>query len=499
MKTGLLVLGDQLFPLENLKNLDFDSIIMIEDLSLCTHFKYHKHKIVFFLSAMRHYRDQLIEQGYTVDYLSAESSDFEIDYELKLEMFLVKGQIEKIKCFEIQDSFFRVRIKDFVKKNGIDIEEIRSPMFLCPPEEFKEYLSDYRKPFMKTFYEGERKRLGILLDKDGKPEGGSWSYDSENRHKLKKGVELPDFTPAIPDEVTSEVMLFVESAFKDHPGSVENFWIPVTTADAKKWLEVFLHERLHLFGDYQDAITDRAPFLFHSLISPLLNSGLLTPDFVCDEILKKYNKNKNTVHLNSVEGIIRQIIGWREFVRGIYQNFEDVESTINFWNHKRKLTRDWYTGDTQIPVLDYAIKKAEKWGYNHHIERLMVVSNMMLLCEIDPKEVHRWFMEMFVDSADWVMGPNVYGMGQFSDGGIFATKPYICGSNYYLKMSDFKKGDWCEVVDGLYWRFIDKNVDFYKSNPRMGMMVKLLEKMDPKRKEKIISKANDFIKKMTKI
>jgi deoxyribodipyrimidine photolyase-related protein len=185
-------------------------------------------------------------------------------------------------------------------------------------------------------------------------------------------------------------------------------------------------------------------------------------------------------------------------MRGIYQNFSEEQYEKNFWSHKRKLKKCWYDGTTGIEILDDAIKKADRLGYTHHIERLMILSNMMLLCEIEPKAVYDWFMEMHLDSSDWVMAPNVFGMGQFSDGGIFATKPYICGSNYYLKMSRYKKGDWCEIVDGLYWRFIDKHQYFYKKNPRMSVMVGTLDRMDPKRKKHIFKKADEFIEKVTR-
>ncbi len=292
-------------------------------------------------------------------------------------------------------------------------------------------------------------------------------------------------------------MFLVEAIFPDHPGSSENFWLPVTLNESKIWLDRFIRDRLENFGTYQDAITNKSDFVFHSILSPMINAGLLTPDMVADQILSAFAKSGKAISLNSVEGFIRQVIGWREFVRGIYQNFDEVQTKTNFWNHQGQLQDCWYTGQTGIPVLDDAIKKAERWGYNHHIERLMVVSNMMLLCEVHPQQVYKWFMEMFVDSSDWVMGPNVYGMGQFSDGGIFATKPYICGSNYYLKMSHYPKGEWCETVDGLYWRFIANHRSFYESNPRMGMMVKILDNMDKTKKQNIFKKAESFIRQVT--
>ncbi|MDG0817575.1 cryptochrome/photolyase family protein [Bdellovibrio svalbardensis] len=189
----------------------------------------------------------------------------------------------------------------------------------------------------------------------------------------------------------------------------------------------------------------------------------------------------------SLEAFVRQVIGWREFVRGIYQNFSATQDTVNFWGHHRKLSSVWYKGGSHLPQLERTLKKVFKYSYCHHIERLMVLGNLMLLLEVDPRDAHRWFMEMFVDSSDWVMGPNVYGMALFSDGGIFATKPYICGSNYWRKMSKEKAGDWCEGLDGLYWGFIEKHRDFFAQNPRLSMMVKNLDKLDPARKKKIFA------------
>tara|TARA_Y100001970_G_C14089168_1_gene779025 strand:- start:495 stop:1175 length:681 start_codon:yes stop_codon:yes gene_type:complete len=223
-----------------------------------------------------------------------------------------------------------------------------------------------------------------------------------------------------------------------------------------------------------------------------MNIGLITPGEIINKVLKAHQKYNYP--LNSLEGFIRQIIGWREFIRGIYHNYDKEENSSNFWGHKRKLKKCWYDGSTGILPVDDAIKKTLRLGYNHHIERLMVLSNFMLLCEIDPRDVYRWFMEMYVDSSEWVMGPNVYGMGQFSDGGIFATKPYISGSNYILKMSDYKKGEWCKFWDGLYWNFIYKKRNFYKKNARMGFMVSTLEKMDNSKRKNHFENAKEFLK-----
>ncbi len=344
---------------------------------------------------------------------------------------------------------------------------------------------------MKTFYEQQRKSLKILLEENGKPVGGKWSFDSENRNKLPPSVKIPKITTSKPDALTLEVMNLVEKEFPDHPGSAHNFWLPVTRQETIVWFKKFVSERLDHFGQYQDAITNRDPFVFHSVISPMMNMGLITPKEVIQFVLQHHKKNKT--HYPSLEGFVRQVIGWREFVRGVYQNFSEQQDTTNFWNHKRQLKACWYDGTTGIPVLDDAIKKSVEYGYAHHIERLMVFSNFMTLCQIHPHEAHKWFMEMFVDSSDWVMGPNVYGMGLWSDGGVFATKPYICGSNYYLKMGDYKKGDWCATVDALYWNFIDSHKAVLEKNYRFGIMMAQLKKIEARKMDQHRKLAKEFI------
>jgi deoxyribodipyrimidine photolyase-related protein len=493
MKQALIILGDQLFPLSFYKSYRESLVFMAEDLELCTHYKYHKHKIAFFLTSMRTYADEMRQEGFKVHYEEFSESSFIV----RLEKFIVKNKISKIQIGEIQDKFFENKLLEFFQSKKMEVTILETPMFLCSRETFKNYLIKHPKPFMKTFYEGERKRLKILLDSKGKPLGGQWSFDSENRKKAPK--ELTNKGPLIysASEHLKDVTKIVNKHFPSHPGEMENFWLPTDRKNALKNLRHFLKHHIYDFGSYQDAITSRDTFLYHSVISPAVNAGLLTPGEVLNEVLKAAD-NDSDIPLHSVEGFVRQIMGWREFVRGVYQNFSELEEKTNFWNHQRKLTSHWYDGTTGLPPVDDAIKKANRYGYCHHIERLMILSNVMLLSELHPHEVHRWFMEMFVDSADWVMGPNVFGMGQFSDGGIFATKPYISGSNYILKMSDYKKGDWCDVWDGLFWRFIDNHTDFFSKNPRLNMMVATLKKMESSRKKKLFSMAEEFIRTRTK-
>ncbi len=236
-------------------------------------------------------------------------------------------------------------------------------------------------------------------------------------------------------------------------------------------------------------------FLFHSCISPFLNIGLITPTEVIDKAVQY--ADKNSIPLNSLEGFIRQIIGWREFVRGIYQEEGLNQLNSNYWGNKKKLASSWYDGTTGIVPLDDCIKTTLEDGYIHHIPRLMVISNIMNLCGVNPKEIYKWFMEMYIDSSEWVMVPNVFGMATYADGGLMSTKPYTCGSNYILKMSDYKRGDWCDTLDGLYWSFTEKNRDFYQSNPRLSLLTRSLDRLDPVRKKHIFSEAKKFIENNT--
>jgi deoxyribodipyrimidine photolyase-related protein len=343
---------------------------------------------------------------------------------------------------------------------------------------------------MAHFYIAQRKRLKILVDGE-KPIGGKWSFDPENRKKMPKGLDIPAWPSPESNPFIEEAKRYVEKHFPRNPGNVENFFYPVTHEESERWLKGFLREKLHFFGDYQDAIVKEEPFLFHSVLTPMLNIGLLTPDQIIKETLT-YSE-EHPIPLNALEGFIRQIIGWREFMRAVYVLRGEEERTTNFFQHKRKLPKSFYNGQTGLPPVDTVIHRLLQHAYAHHIERLMVLGNIMLLCEIDPDEVYRWFMELFIDAYDWVMVPNVYGMSQHADGGLITTKPYISSSNYLRKMSDFSEGEWCKIWDGLYWRFIHKHKDFFKKNPRMKVMINQIDRMGRERMRQHLAIANSFL------
>lgn len=483
MKLGL-ILGDQLFP----KPVKADHYLLIESRDLATNYRYHKHKIILFFAAMRNYCEDLRRKDETVTYGELANKKYVEVLEGFLNKWKKDDPVTEIIMYEIEDKFFAEQIEKFCKQKEVKLTLKQSPGFLTSRQEFKEWRGSSRL-FMADFYQWQRKRLDIMVE-DNKPEGGKWSFDEENRKKLPKNHDAPRITLPKPTRHVEEVKVIVGKRFSEHPGKTDGFCYPTTRKQAISWLDEFLEKRFRLFGDYEDAIEEQEQIMHHSVLSPLLNLGLLTPKEVIDRALAC------DVPINSKEGFIRQIIGWREFVRGCYHTTS--YEGMNHFKHKNKLKKSWYEGTTGIKPLDDSIKKAQNLGYLHHIERLMIVGNMMLLCEVDPDEVNKWFMELFIDSADWVMAPNVYSMSQFADGGInnggFATKPYIAGSNYIRKMSHYKKEDWCDVMDGLYWRFIRKNQETFSKNPRSSMMARMSQ--DKKHDEKI-TLAEKFIREHT--
>ena len=501
-RLGVVVLGNQLFPFAEFARFRDARFFMAEDVGLCTYVRHHRQKLLLFLSAMRGHADELRGNGCDVDYRELEESGQETSYEEKLGAWVEERGIERLVMFEVEDTFFERRLTAFAEDRGLELEYVKSPMFVTSRAGFARYLEEEAggRPFMAKFYSWQRQRLDILVEDDGEPVGGRWSFDDENREKLPGRVAVPETKWATPTEHVAAVRELLTERFEDHPGALPEegaFWLPTTRRQALWWLREFLERRFASFGAYEDALSGRGDVLFHSVLSPMMNLGLITPEEIVERAVD--HAREHEVPMNSLEGFVRQIIGWREFIRGVYRHYEKKQAETNFWNHSRKLKGCWYDATTGLRPLDEAIDKAHRLGWTHHIERLMVLGNLMNLCEVEPGQAHRWFMEMFVDSSDWVMGPNVYGMGLMSDGGVFATKPYICGSNYLVKMSDdySKSEPWCEVVDGLYWRFVDKHQDFFSGNPRLSMMLGTLGKMKDERKKRIFGKAEEFIEQVT--
>lgn len=482
---------------------------MAEDPGLCTHYTFHKLKLVFVLSAMRSYRDWLSNR-YNLVYWELPAIDApyynerldekeNLSYEVKLKSVLKDYSIPKIVSYEIEDSFFRDRIRSFCSQNNIELEIVDSPGFLTPVETFRRYRKNRKKLRFNDFYIWQRKRLKILLTEDGLPLGGKWNFDQENRESIPRDLKIPTVRAAPRTQHTEDVIAIVDKLFSSNPGKSSEFYLPTTRKDAFTWLDSFLKERFFYWGPYEDALASNEPFLYHSVFSSIMNFGLLTPQEVIEKTIEYYEKyyaggsDGNTFPFSSLEGFVRQIIGWREFMRGMYRT-SDIKG--NFFGHERKLDSRWYTGEVGVEPVDITIRQIQKYGYAHHIQRLMVLGNFMLLCEIHPDEVYRWFMEFFVDSTEWVMVPNVYGMSQFADGGTFATKPYISGSSYLMKMGDYERGEWNDIWDALFWSFIDKKRDFLLKNYRTALLVSTWDKMREDKRNKLRDIAANFLGKI---
>ena len=494
VKNIFIILGNQLFDPKLLKSKGCEEVFMSEDFGLCTFIRHHKLKLYLFLTAMREYKDELEKHGIKVHYFNLDERQKEESYIHFLKGFLKRHKVKTLNFFEIEDKVFE---REFIelKRQEVELVEHVSPMFFFTREEFREFQGDKKTFRMANFYQYGRKKLNILVDEKNKPIGDKWSFDEENRKKLPKDIEIPSLPKFKESKHHLKVKTLIDKHFDDHPGEIKDIWFPVNRDQAKLNLKAFLEERAENFGVYEDAMVSENNFLFHSTLSPSINIGLLSPNEIIEETLSVFKKSN--IPLNSTEGFIRQIIGWREFIRGIYQEKSEFQRTQNYWKHKKKLRGSWYKGSTGILPLDDCIKTTMKDGYHHHIPRLMIISNLMNMCEVDPKVIYEWFMEMYIDSSDWVMVPNVYGMATYADGGLMSTKPYTCGSNYILKMSNYSRGDWCDVVDGLYWRFTEKHRSFYEKNARLNFLTRTLDRLDPDRKKFIFEKAELFIKEHT--
>ena len=437
----------------------------------------HQQKLMLHRASMKAYAVELATDKHPVHYIEA------------FDTLRLPARTKEIHLADPADDVLMRRIKRLADRHGAAVVVHDSPNFLSPDSFLEIHIASKKKPFMAKFYEAQRKRMDILVESDGTPAGGKWSFDAENRAKLPK-KHVPPMEPRSPGNAfTREAADYVSKHFPHHPGSLKHFRWPVTRKDAEAWLDRFIGERLENFGLYEDAISTEHAYIYHSAITPMLNIGLLDPQDVIDRVMAR----SGSIPMNSLEGFIRQVIGWREFMRGIYRHRGVGIRGGNFWNFESPLPRSFYDGTTGIPPIDRIIRQLLDDGYCHHIERLMVLGNFMLLCRIRPDDVYRWFMEMFVDSYDWVMVPNVYGMSQFADGGTFTTKPYLSGSNYILKMSDEPKGPWCQIWDGLFWTFIGDYTPFFLKNPRLSMMARSWEKLPPEKQAAHRTAAEEFL------
>ena len=454
-------------------------------------YPFHKQKIAFHRATMKRYEDFLQkEKHFEVNYIDSITSLSDIRLlipELKNLGF------DQINYIDPTDNWLQKRILSACSENELKSQQFNSPLFLNTKTELYNFFREDKKKYHQTtFYKEQRKKQNILIDDDGKPNGGKWTFDEENRKKYPAKKTPPTIQFPDADKYFEEAKYYVETHFSNHLGELTSYSLyPTSFETTKSWLYQFFEHRFMEFGAYEDAIVKENSILNHSVLSPMLNTGLITPKEVIAHCLI-YAKDNN-VPINSTEGFVRQIIGWREFIRGVYEVKGSEERTTNFWNFKNKIPPSFYDGTTGIAPIDQTIKKVLQTGYCHHIERLMILGNFMLLCEFDPDEVYRWFMELFIDAYDWVMVTNIYGMSQFADGGLMATKPYISGSNYIMKMSNYKKGEWQNVWDGLFWRFMHAHREFFLSNPRLGMLVRMFDKMPEETRNKHLENGRRYL------
>lgn len=482
MIKNLIILPNQLF--KEIETMEIENIIFYEAEEYFLKYNYNKKKIILHRASMQKFYDELKNEN--------KNKKTGITYfNYKTELKEIIKDFDSLSIFDPINKGIKKKIKDLCSALDIDLSILESPNFLSSNKENKEFFKD-NDFFQHKYYQMQRKRLNILLDADGKPEGGKWSFDSKNRKKFPKDVEIPPL-PEFNNQYLKEAKSYTAEKFADNPGNLENFCYPISRREAEELLNDFIENKLEKFGSYQDGFEKEIIFGFHSLISSSLNIGLLNPKQVVDKVLNYYNENE--IPLSSVEGFIRQIIGWREYVRAIYQLESEKMIKSNFFKHQRDFPQKFYRAESEIEVLDDSIKKAVDYAYSHHIERLMVLGNFFLLCELDKDQVFKWFMKMYIDAYEWVMFANVYGMSQYSYPEMM-TKPYISSSNYILKMSHYKKGEWSKIWDGLYWHFISKNKDKFSDNPRMSLMLSLLDRMDQEKLKNHIKKADKFLEKL---
>ena len=444
-------------------------IIMIEAWNVCRAHKYHKQKLVLVLSAMRSFRDELLSAGKHIIYVQLDPAKNH-DWLDELADICQKNNISQLVAMRCSDRPPQTKLEAWCKEQGIPLETTPNDMFLTPQATFSDWAETHKRTQMEVFYRWQRKRLGVLME--GKePEGGAWNYDAENRRPLPKDDVVPAIDRPELTEHSKILIPFVAEHFADHPGELDIWWLPTTRQQSLDWLQQFLAERLVKFGVYEDAMKSGEVFLYHSALSALMNVGLLHPKEVVEAALA------TDAPLASREGFIRQIIGWREFMFSLYHYKPLDWKHSNSLGQTKKLEPYWWTLDgdaaTEPPFRD-VLNRVRQYGYAHHIERLMVLGNYMLLAGYDPAEVYEWFLCMFVDAYEWVMVPNIIGMSQYADGGLdnggFATKPYISGSNYLQKM-----GKWWPTgatakessFTPMYWDFLDRHKDVLQNNHRL--------------------------------
>ncbi|QWE16200.1 cryptochrome/photolyase family protein [Polynucleobacter sp. AP-Nino-20-G2] len=486
LKKLILILGDQL-DLDNpvLKSINstLDQVVMIESADEAKFVWSHKAKIALFLSAMRHFAKRLEELGLPLLYIQQSPRSIVEN----LRAIIESEKFTHLVCIEPGEWRLKQAIEALASELKIKLEMLEDPHFYCSRQEFGAWVAGKKELRLEYFYRLMRKTHGILVDEKGNPEGGQWNFDRDNRKPFpKKGPGLiPPPELFEPDSITSEVLELVEKTYPDHPGSLRHFRWPVTRPQALKALEGFIEHRLGTFGIYEDAMWTDTPFGWHSLLSSAMNLKLLNPREVIAAVIQAWKKEN--LDLSTVEGFIRQILGWREFVRGMY--FLDMPQMAedNFYDHHHALPSWYWSGETNMSCMQEVIGQTLEYGYAHHIQRLMVTGNFALLAEVLPKEVCDWYLAIYIDAIEWVELPNTAGMALFASGGRFTSKPYISSGAYIKRMSnycdscqykpDIRFGEGACPITNLYWNFLIKHRKQFEASPRTRLMTANLSRI----------------------
>jgi deoxyribodipyrimidine photolyase-related protein len=503
LKTLRIVLGDQCSTgLSALVDLDpaVDVVLMAEVMDECTYVRHHQKKIVLVLSAMRHFAQALRSRGVTVDYIALDDPANTGSLRGEMLRAVERHRPDRIVATEAGEWRLTEDMRCWHKAAGLDMEIRDDTRFLCRIREFRAWAAGKRSLRMEFFYREMRRRTGLLMEGDA-PLDGRWNFDAENRKRLPAKVRVPVPPRFMPDLITRDVIALVSTRFSDHFGVLNGFDLPVTAADAEAALADFVTNRLAQFGDWQDAMKAGAPFLFHALVSTSINAGLLDPLAVCRAAEAAYRAGH--APLNAVEGFIRQIIGWREYMRGIYWLRMPGYAKMNALEAVRPLPQFFWDGETRMNCLHHAVADTSANAYAHHIQRLMITGNFALLAGLHPDAVDEWYLIVYADAYEWVEMPNVRGMALFADGGVVGSKPYAASGAYINRMSDYCAGCHYDVKDAvgergcpfnaLYWDFMARHAGRFANNTRLAMPLRTLARMEPVRVAALRKRAAGFL------
>ncbi len=492
MKSALILYPHQLFSVEKLP--EVERVVLVEEplffgMDQEIPVKLHKQKLILHRSSMQRYVEEVLwPANYQVDYI-------ELDVFMSASDLLgrVKG-FDHVYIFDPVDETLTQRLLEARRARGngeADIEFLPAPNFYLKEQEIRDYFGSQHKTFPE-FYQWQRERFNILIDENYKPAGGKWIFDNKKQENINNQGVLPSFGVFGDNKHVTKAIEWVNEHFPDNPGSTDFIW-PTNHSEALKWLEDFIENRLGGYATHLDAINSEAPWLFHSVLSSSLNTGLLSPQQVVETALKHHDKQP--IDIASLENFIRQVLGWREYTRGLYITRGTAMRNYDGFKALRRMSPAWYEGNLGLPPFDNLAKKLNARAYAHQSERLFIAANLMLLCEIHPEDVRQWFSQLFIDSYDWALTPGIYGFQQLGDTDY---KLAIAPSSLIMQISDYERGEWADVWDGLYWRFVEKHSDMFKTNPRLRPIAQRLDRLDSDRKRIIGYRADDFLANYTR-